>query len=91
MTLKNFQLFIFRRDLRIQDNSTLETLHDYSDPIIPIFIFVPEQVDSSKNPYFSNNCVQFMCESLEDLEKNITSKGVLTVFEMFCCPIVEKI
>ena len=75
MTQKKFQLFIFRRDLRIQDNTTLEVLHKFPEPIIPIFIFSPDQIDPIKNPYFSNNCVQFMCESLEDLEKNIIAKG----------------
>jgi len=69
------QIFIFRRDLRIQDNTGLDALHKYPEPIIPIFIFVPDQIDPQKNPYFSNNCVQFMCESLKDLEKNIDAKG----------------
>lgn len=75
MSHKTFQLFIFRRDLRIQDNTGLDFLHQYPEPIIPIFIFAPDQIDPQKNPYFSNNCVQFMCESLEDLEKNIDAKG----------------
>jgi deoxyribodipyrimidine photo-lyase len=75
MTQKKFQLFIFRRDFRIQDNTALEALHEYPEPIIPVFIFAPDQIDPTKNPYFSNNCVQFMCESLLDLEKNIEAKG----------------
>ena len=75
MSHKTFQLFIFRRDLRIQDNTGLDFLHQYPEPIIPVFIFAPDQIDPQKNPYFSNNCVQFMCESLCDLEKNIEAKG----------------
>ena len=75
MTSKTFQLFIFRRDLRIHDNTALEALHEYPEPIIPIFIFAPDQIDPTKNPYFSNNSVQFMCESLHDLENNIKEKG----------------
>ena len=75
MTNKTFQLFIFRRDLRIQDNTCLNELHQFPDKIIPIFIFSPDQIDQAKNPYFSNNCVQFMCESLSDLENNIEAKG----------------
>jgi deoxyribodipyrimidine photo-lyase len=91
MSLK-YQLFIFRRDLRIQDNSALEALHQYPEPIIPIFIFNPNQVLPSKNPYFSNNSVQFMCESLEDLEKNISSKdGKMNYFYGDTISILEKI
>ena len=74
MTQKKFQLFIFRRDLRIQDNTTLEVLHKFPEPIIPIFIFSPDQIDPIKNPYFSNNCVQFMCESLIDLNDQLNNR-----------------
>ena len=86
------QLFIFRRDLRIQDNTCLNFLHDYPEPIIPIFIFVPEQIEPSLNPYFSNNCVQFMCESLEDLEKNIEKQGgKMSYFHGDPIKVIEKI
>ena len=86
------QLFIFRRDLRIQDNTCLNFLHDYPEPIIPIFIFVPEQIDPALNPYFSNNCVQFMCESLEDLEKNIEKHGgKMNYFHGDPIKVIEKI
>jgi deoxyribodipyrimidine photo-lyase len=36
-----------------------------------MFIFNPEQIFPKNNQYFSNNCVQFMIESLDDLDKNI--------------------
>jgi deoxyribodipyrimidine photo-lyase len=86
------QIFIFRRDLRIQDNTCLNFLHDYPEPIIPIFIFVPEQIEPSLNPYFSNNCVQFMCESLEDLEKNIEKQGgKMSYFHGDPIKVIEKI
>lgn len=86
------QLFIFRRDFRIQDNTCLNFLHDYPEPIIPIFIFVPEQIDPALNPYFSNNCVQFMCESLEDLEKNIEKHGgKMNYFHGDPIKVIEKI
>jgi deoxyribodipyrimidine photo-lyase len=92
MSNKNYQLFIFRRDLRIQDNTALEALHEFPEPIIPIFIFTPDQIDPSKNPYFSNNCVQFMSESLIDLEKNIDSKaGKINFFYGDTMIILEKI
>jgi deoxyribodipyrimidine photo-lyase len=92
MIQKKYQLFIFRRDLRIQDNTTLEILHQFPEPIIPIFIFNPIQVLPSKNLYFSNNSVQFMCESLEDLEKNIIDKGgKMNYFYGDTIEILEKI
>lgn len=92
MSNKNYQLFIFRRDLRIQDNTALEALHEFSEPIIPIFIFSPDQIDPVKNPYFSNNCVQFMCESLLNLEKNIEAKdGKINFFYGDTISILEKI
>ena len=46
-----------------------------SGNIIPIFVFTPEQIQENKNKYFSNNSVQFLCESLEDLRQNIQKKG----------------
>jgi deoxyribodipyrimidine photo-lyase len=67
-------LFIFRRDLRIIDNNGLNLLNDKCKNIYTIFIFTPEQVGSS-NDYKSNNAVQFMIESLQDLDNEIRKKG----------------
>jgi len=67
-------LFIFRRDLRIVDNHGLHLLFQHCKNIYTIFIFTPEQV-SKANDYKSNNAVQFMIESLEELKKNIMEKG----------------
>jgi deoxyribodipyrimidine photo-lyase len=64
-------VFIFRRDLRTQDNLALNSLLHKGGNILPIFIFNPQQIDAKNNPYFSNNAVQFMIESLESLEQNI--------------------
>ena len=66
-------LFIFRRDYRLDDNTGLLECHQNSDEVIPIFIFTPEQIKT--NEYKSNNCVQFLCESLQDLRKQIKNKG----------------
>ena len=45
-------LFIFHRDLRLIDNTTLiQQLKEYKE-ITPIFIFTPEQIDPTKNDYF---------------------------------------
>lgn len=69
----DINIFIFRRDFRIHDNLALNRLiKDCGNKgIYPIFIFNPAQIYPNNNPYFSNNCVQFMIESLDDLDKNI--------------------
>ncbi len=67
-------LFIYRRDLRIIDNNGLNLLNEKCKNIYTIFIFTPEQVGSG-NKYKSDNSVQFMIESLEDLSKEISKNG----------------
>lgn len=63
-------LFIFRRDLRLDDNTGLiQALKDH-DYVIPLFIFTPAQI-STTNTLRSSNCIQFMIESLEDLDSQI--------------------
>ena len=73
-------LFIFRRDLRIQDNIALNLATEQCKNIYPIFIFTPEQV-TDKNKFKSDNAIQFMIESLDDLQSNIHKQGgVLNTF-----------
>ena len=67
-------LFIFRRDLRIVDNNGLNFLSELCNNIYTIFIFTPEQVGSG-NKYKSDNAIQFMIESLEDLASEIRKQG----------------
>jgi deoxyribodipyrimidine photo-lyase len=67
-------LFIFRRDFRITDNNGLNQLVSMCKNVYTIFIFTPEQVGAG-NAYKSNNAVQFMIESLEDLSAAISQKG----------------
>ena len=43
--------------------------------VIPIFVFTPEQVTT--NEFKSSNCVQFMVESLKDLQNQL--KGNLNL------------
>ena len=66
-------LFIFRRDLRIIDNKGLYLANTICNHIYPIFIFTPQQV-TGQNQYKSNNAVQFMIESLQDLNKQCNNK-----------------
>lgn len=65
-------LFIFHRDLRTIDNIGLLNASKLCDSLYTIFVFTPEQV--SKNSYKSDNAVQFMIESLQDLSKQLNGK-----------------
>ena len=67
-------LFIFRRDLRLDDNTALLEACESSDVIIPCFIFDPRQAGGT-NDHFSANAFQFMIESLVDLDARISAAG----------------
>jgi len=67
-------LYIFRRDLRLIDNNGLNFLSKHCKNIYTIFIFTPEQVGKSNN-YKSNNAIQFMIESLQELASEINRQG----------------
>ena len=66
-------LFLFRRDLRLEDNTGLIFALQSSEVVIPAFIFTPEQIE--KNPFRSDHCLKFMMESLEDLQGQLEKKG----------------
>ena len=79
---QNINIFIHHRDIRLQDNTTLTYMSQNVDNIIPIFIFTPEQIEPDKNKYFSNNLVQFMCESLLELKKEYKkNNGTINFFK----------
>lgn len=67
-------LFIFRRDLRLDDNNGLLQTCAISDAVVPCFIFDPQQV-GAKNSYRSVHALQFMIESLQDLEQQFKKTG----------------
>ena len=67
-------LFIFRRDLRIIDNTALIKAHKECDKVYTIFIFTPEQV-SEKNKFKSHIAVQFMISALDILKRDISTIG----------------
>lgn len=68
-------IFIFRRDFRVRDNTSLIKAIKDGHKILPIFIFTPEQILKENNEYFSNNAVQFLCESLIDLNEQLKKYG----------------
>ena len=67
-------IFIFRRSYRLDDNKGLIKCCKESDKVYPVFIFTPEQITNA-NKYKSNNAIQFMIESLEDLNKQLEKRG----------------
>ena len=80
MSSNNKALFIFRRDLRLEDNAALITALHNSNKVIPCFIFDPRQIGDQ--PYKSLAAVQFMLESLLDLEGQLKAHGAkLYLFE----------
>lgn len=70
-------LFIFRRDLRLSDNTALAAAAHEAEEVVPCFIFDPRQYEE-ENSYRSLPGLQFLIESLNDLEESISSlKGKL--------------
>jgi len=76
-------LFIFRRDLRTYDNTTLNKIISKNPKmeIIPIFIFNKKQIEEKENKYYSKNAVQFLFESLD----------VVKIFPSFHMKIIQFI
>jgi deoxyribodipyrimidine photo-lyase len=68
-------VFILRRDFRIIDNIALNKMPQ-NEPITLVFVLNPEQVNAKLNKYYSENCVRFMIESLQELNKSIDNKIV---------------
>ena len=60
-------LFIFRRDLRIDDNSGLIEICNQCENVYCLFILDPQQIDPKHNKFFSPNAYLFMLESIKEL------------------------
>lgn len=74
-------IHIFRRDLRLVDNTALSRAVRESAEVIPVFIFDEAQRDPMRNPYFSERAFAFMCRSLEELQEELHGAGsALRVF-----------
>lgn len=67
--------FIFRRDLRLEDNLGLLAALEASTEVVPIFIFDPRQVDRKENKYFSEPAFHFLLNSLGELDKALKARG----------------
>lgn len=66
-------LHIFRRDLRLEDNTALNEALKFSKLVIPCFIFDTRQIKN--NPYKSDNAIQFMLHSLQELNEELNKKN----------------
>ncbi|WP_445476296.1 deoxyribodipyrimidine photo-lyase [Methanococcoides methylutens] len=67
-------LFVFRRDLRVNDNTALLAALEMSDEVIPCFIFDPRLCDPGRKN-FNSNAFQFLLESLDDLKGQLENVG----------------
>ena len=72
-------LFIFRRDLRLNDNTGLIAALEQSEHVLPCFIFDPAQV-TTINKYKSDHALQFMLASLKDLADQLAQRNARLYF-----------
>ena len=70
-------LFIFRRDLRLEDNVPLQEALNYAKHkgslVLPVFIFTPQQVGKAA-PVKSVASVACLLQSLEELDDSLRSR-----------------
>jgi deoxyribodipyrimidine photo-lyase len=90
MTDYRLALHIFRRDLRVQDNTALINSLRLSGSVIPSFILDKRQLGD--HPYRSEKALQFMTGCLKDLGRQLgNSGGRLFLFSGIAEDIVEKL
>ncbi len=83
-------LFLFRRDLRLDDNLGLISALGNAEQVVPAFIFDTQQCET--NSYKSPACIQFMLESLQDLQEQLKEReAALYFFYGNTTEIVEQI
>jgi deoxyribodipyrimidine photo-lyase len=68
----NLSIHLFRRDIRIDDNTALMAALGQSQQVIPVFIFDPRQLD---NPFRGENSFRFMVNSLLELDQQLRKIG----------------
>lgn len=66
-------IFVFHRDLRLHDNTGLLKALEQSEQVVPLFIATPQQLEHNK--YKGDHAVQFLVESLKDLDEDLQKKG----------------
>ena len=73
MTPYATSLFMFRRDLRVHDNTALNEALRLSRQVLPCFVFDPRQIEP--HPYQSKPALQFMLQSISDLQQQLQAVG----------------
>lgn len=72
MKTKVLSVHIFRRDLRLEDNTALLAALSNSEKVLPIFIFDERQM---QHPFKGLNSFEFMLNSLCELDAALKKKG----------------
>ncbi len=67
-------LFIFRRDLRLNDNTGLLELSKRCTEVNAIFILDPRQIDPKQNKFFSAPAMLFMLDTLIEMQRKAPIK-----------------
>ncbi|MCH1771199.1 MULTISPECIES: deoxyribodipyrimidine photo-lyase [Metallosphaera] len=65
--------FVFRRDLRLDDNTCLLRALQECDEVVPVFVLDPRQLGD--NPYKSAFALGFMVDSLLDLDMQLKHRS----------------
>ncbi|KAA3606353.1 MAG: deoxyribodipyrimidine photo-lyase [Calditrichaeota bacterium] len=73
MKRHKLSIFVFRRALRLEDNTGLLRALEFSEKVIPCFIFDKRQV--RENSYKSQNSLQFLINSLKELDSKLRKKS----------------
>jgi deoxyribodipyrimidine photolyase len=73
--MSKITLFILTRDFRTSDALTLYEAYQESKKsktkLSVVFRFHPDQIDPKNNPYYSETAVEFMIQSLQQLQKEL--------------------
>jgi len=86
----SLSLFIFRRDLRLEDNNALNQSLRFSRQVLPCFIFDPRQI--RPHPYQSLPALKFMQQSLDGLQTQLRQHGgELAFFHELPTRVIEKL
>lgn len=68
-------VFLFRRDLRLTDNTGLLEACENSQEVFLVFIFDPRQANPKQNAYFSERSFAFLVQSLKELSEAVSQAG----------------
>lgn len=67
-------VFLFHRDLRLEDNISLCKAAELSETVIPLFVFDTKQI-TKENDYRSVPAIRFMIDCLQDLDNALQRRG----------------